>query len=151
MKMQKKTNLKDDSKKRKKSFFKKHNENSLSKSSYVECFNCGGKWHFASDFHTLKKKKKVMLVTWSDFELDDNNSKGSIESETNNNPVAFTTFLPHFLKLIVSLNQVILQETYNVLYHKSYELNVENTNLKKTLNIKNTFIEWLESKKNKII
>ena len=88
-----------------------------------------------------------MQVTWSDFELDDNNSKGSIESETNNNPVAFTTFLPHFLKLIVSLNQVILEQTY----HKSYELNVENTNLKKTLNIKNTFIECLESKKNKII
>lgn len=52
--MQKEANVKDGSKKGKKYFSKKNKEKGPLKLSQVECFNCGWKWHFASDCPTPK-------------------------------------------------------------------------------------------------
>ena len=70
--------------------------------------------------------------------------------------IPFTTSLPSSSKIkspIESSDEEerefdTLQEAYNVLYHESYELKVENMKLKKVLNKIKTLIEFLEFEKN---
>ena len=54
MKLQKRENIKRWENKMK-SLFKKNKERGSSKSSQVECFNYGGKWHFIINYLLLKR------------------------------------------------------------------------------------------------
>ena len=66
--------------------------------------------------------------------------------------LSLLSLFPHFLKLKVSLNQVMKKEgsltSKGIMYHESYELKAENVKLKRALNKKKTLVKCLELEKN---
>lgn len=57
------------------------------------------KGHIPSNFFSPKKNKKIMQMTYSDFESNENEYKNSNESDDSLNLIAFTTSLTILLKI----------------------------------------------------
>ena len=69
----------------------------FSKGKKIECFKCGGLWHYANDCPSLKDIKKSMQATLSNIDYEESASTASEDARYNPND---------FLAFIASVESV---------------------------------------------
>ena len=67
----------------------KKKEKCVKKKLKIECFKCGGKYHFAFECPSKKNNKNVIQVTRSDFESNQTSENESNECDECTNFIAF--------------------------------------------------------------
>ena len=124
---------------------KKKLEKDVKKDLKIECFNGGGKRHYAFECSSKKKNNKAMHVTWSDSE---SNRTSENESNVYDECTKFITFAATIKgePLLKKATSELIESSDSNDYYMSFDTAYE-TLYKECLSLKQEQVKWTTSNK----